>query len=101
MIRPIRAVPVPFSAFTSAPCAGRLDTTLVKISSDMPLPTPRWVISSPIHISSAVPLVRVRTTTKTVHALKSGSRSTLPTRPPLWNRKAKLVDCTTAMEIVR
>ena len=27
----------------------------------MPLPTPRFVISSPIHISSVVPAVRVRT----------------------------------------
>ena len=28
----------------------------------MPLPMPRWVMSSPIHISSAVPAVRVSTT---------------------------------------
>jgi preprotein translocase subunit SecY len=31
-----------------------------KISSEMPLPIPRFVISSPSHISSAVPAVRVR-----------------------------------------
>ena len=30
---------------------------LAKISSEMPLPTPRWVISSPSHISSVVPAV--------------------------------------------
>ena len=26
---------------------------------DMPLPTPRWLISSPIHINRAVPATRV------------------------------------------
>ena len=44
------------------PGSGSVDTTEAKISSDMPLPMPRWVMSSPIHISSAVPVVRVRTT---------------------------------------
>ena len=32
-----------------------------KISSEMPLPIPRFVISSPIHISSVVPAVSVMT----------------------------------------
>ena len=32
-----------------------------KISSEMPLPMPRFVISSPIHISSVVPAVSVTT----------------------------------------
>ena len=32
-----------------------------KIRSEMPLPTPRFVISSPIHISSVVPAVSVTT----------------------------------------
>ncbi len=32
-----------------------LDTTDAKISIDMPLPMPRWLISSPIHINRAVP----------------------------------------------
>ena len=92
---------VPFSAWTRAPWAGRVDTTEAKISNDMPLPMPRWVISSPIHISNAVPLVRVRTTTKTVQALNLGSRSTPPTRVPWLNRKANEVDCTTAIIIVK
>ena len=30
-------------------------TTEAKMIIDMPLPMPRWLISSPIHISSAVP----------------------------------------------
>ena len=29
---------------------------------DMPLPMPRWLISSPIHISRAVPATSVRMT---------------------------------------
>ena len=32
-----------------------------KMSSEMPLPMPRFVISSPIHISSVVPAVSVTT----------------------------------------
>ena len=92
---------LPFSTWTAAPCAGRVDTTEAKINSDMPLPIPRCVISSPIHMRSAVPVVSVRTTTKTVQALNLGSRSISPTSPPLWNRKANDVDCTTAIIIVR
>ncbi len=99
-IRTISAT-LPFSACTREPWAGRVETTEVKINSDMPLPMPRWVMSSPIHISKAVPVVSVSTTTKTVQALNSGRRSIVPTRPPLWNKKANEVDCTTAIEIVR
>ena len=88
-------------ALTSVSWAGRADTTLVKMSSDMPLPMPRWVINSPIHINRAVPVVRVRTTTNTDHTVKLGSRSIPPTRAPLWNRNAKLVDWRRAMPTVR
>ena len=35
---------------------GRRATIEAKISSEMPLPMPRWVISSPIHISSTQPV---------------------------------------------
>ena len=38
---------------------GMPDTTEAKMIIDMPLPMPRWLISSPIHISSAVPATRV------------------------------------------
>ena len=38
------------------PC-GRRATIEAKIISEMPLPMPRWVISSPIHISRIVPAV--------------------------------------------
>ena len=36
---------------------GRRRTIDAKIISEMPLPMPRWVISSPIHISRIVPAV--------------------------------------------
>jgi hypothetical protein len=36
---------------------GRRETMLAKIISEMPLPMPCWVISSPIHITSTVPAV--------------------------------------------
>ncbi len=41
--------------------AGKVATTWVKISSDMPLPMPRSVISSPSHMITAVPAVIVIT----------------------------------------
>jgi len=65
-----------------------------KISSEMPLPTPRFVISSPIHISSVVPAVSVTTisTIRPVFALR------LPAR---LNRYAYPVDCAAASATVR
>src|SRR4249919_3871020 len=41
-----------------------------KMRSDMPLPTPRWVISSPIHMRSVAPAVKVTTTRMTFPRLK-------------------------------
>ena len=65
--------------------------TLVKISTDMPWPTPLWVISSASHITTTVPAVKVITMSRTRGTVKSGIRSTLsgtevPRRPPppLW-----------------
>ena len=43
---------------------GKPEMTCVKISSDMPLPTPRSVISSPNHMITAVPAVMVTTSTR-------------------------------------
>ena len=37
---------------------------LAKIMSEIPLPMPRWVMSSPSHMTRAVPTVRVRTIRK-------------------------------------
>jgi hypothetical protein len=64
-------------AFTWVPVAGRADTTDAKMMSDMPLPMPRWVIASPIHMSSAVPAVSVSTMSSTRNSPKFGTRSML------------------------
>ena len=71
--------------------------------SDMPLPMPRWVMSSPIHISSAVPAVSV----STISSTRGDGRSWGPGRgsgccapkppPPLWNRNTRPVDWMIAM----
>ena len=53
---------VPDSALTAAKLAGSRLTTEEKIRRDMPLPMPRWVMVSPIHINRAKPAVRVSTT---------------------------------------
>ena len=39
--------------------SGIRETIEAKISSEIPLPMPRWVISSPIHISTVQPAVSV------------------------------------------
>ena len=46
--------------------AGRPETIEAKIISEMPLPMPRWVISSPSHISSVQPAVRQITISRTL-----------------------------------
>ena len=51
------------------PC-GRPETIEAKIISEMPLPMPRWVISSPIHISSTQPAVRQTTIRMTPPGVK-------------------------------
>ena len=54
----------------------------------MPLPTPRWLMSSPIHISSAVPAVNEIMTSATRGNVKSGMTMTalvLPSAVP-WPR---------------
>ena len=43
------------------PCAGSRDTTDAKMRIDIPLPIPRWVMSSASHITNAVPAVQTRT----------------------------------------
>ncbi len=49
---------------------GIRDTMLAKISSEIPLPIPRWVISSPIHISRTVPAVSEITISRTLKIVK-------------------------------
>ena len=52
-----------------------------KIRSEMPLPMPRFVISSPIHISSVVPAVSVTT----ISTSRPGFDGSAPSR---WKRYA-------------
>jgi hypothetical protein len=46
-------------------------TIEAKIISEMPLPMPRWVINSPIHMSSVHPAVSVITIRKTLAKVRS------------------------------
>ncbi len=71
---------------TATNWAGIWLTIDTKMISDMPLPTPRWVISSPSHMMKAVPAVRVRTISSTRPGLYSGMRSMPLVRVPRWNR---------------
>ena len=56
----------PFAFCTAHSEDGKPATTWVKISSDMPLPMPRSVMSSPSHMMTAVPAVMVMTMTRKV-----------------------------------
>ena len=56
-------------ALRIASCDGIWLMIETKISSDIPLPMPRWVINSPNHISSAVPAVMVATMMTTLRKL--------------------------------
>ena len=66
---------------------GRRETIEAKISSEMPLPMPRWVISSPIHISITQPVVRQIT----IRKMCGASKCVITDSPDLacseWNRK--------------
>jgi hypothetical protein len=65
-----------------------------KISSEIPFPIPRFVISSPIHIRSVVPAVSVTT----ISAPRPKLASSAPCR---WKRKAKPVAWAAASTTVR
>ena len=72
-----------WSGFVHHACTplGRPETIEAKIISEMPLPMPRWVISSPIHISSTQPAVRQTTIRITPPAVKlsiTGAPARLP-----------------------
>ena len=54
------------------PSAGMRAAIEVKISTDMPLPIPFSVSSSPSHMIIAVPAVRVMTRTTVVHTESDG-----------------------------
>ena len=83
--------------------AGMRAAIEVKISTDMPLPMPRSVISSPSHMITAVPAVMVTTRTRIRNRLSSGMMSSGAVgEQPLRAASAMMpVDCRTARAIVR
>jgi hypothetical protein len=98
-------VPHPFCAKIAWPELGSRETIEVKIRIDMPLPTPRVVISSPSHMINAVPAVSETMMSPTRAGPKWGIRSTdwpfVVRIVPLWNRNANPADCMIASATVR
>ncbi len=82
---------------------GKLAAIDVKMSSDMPLPTPRSEMSSPSHMMRPVPAVMVRIMSRTVTTPEFGMTSTeQPWKsPPLRATVMTVVDCRMASAIVR
>jgi hypothetical protein len=77
--------------------------TLVKIRTDIPLPMPRCVISSPIHMIIAVPAVMIMTISAMCGPVNDpvGKTSTPPSCcAPEWNRNTRPVDCSSARTTV-
>jgi hypothetical protein len=94
---------VPVCSRIARPSWGRREITLVKIRTDMPLPMPRWVTSSPIHMIIAVPAVMIMTISAMCGPVNdpSGKMSTPPScDAPEWNRKTRPVDCSSARTTV-
>ena len=72
------------------------------MSSDMPLPTPRLVISSASHMMTAVPAVRVSTMNRISHGESLTSTDSVPPNSaPVLARLISAVDCSTASPMVR
>jgi hypothetical protein len=65
-----------------------------KMRIEMPLPTPRFVMSSPIHMRRAVPAVRVLT-------MRTSSPAPASSAPSVRKRNAYPVACAAASTIVR
>ncbi len=65
----------PLVCWTCHMAPGKVATTWAKMSSDMPLPMPRSVMSSPSHMITAVPAVMVITMIRKVAVLSLCSRS--------------------------
>ena len=65
-------MPQPLLVLICQPSLGSRAAIEVKIRTDMPLPTPRSVISSPSHMTTPVPAVIVMT--RVVRVSQSGCR---------------------------
>ena len=73
---PMPVSPVRFTLLKIA--AGTRETMDTKMMSDMPLPMPRCVMSSPIHMMNAVPATRVKTTMMSVRISGTSLVNTTP-----------------------
>ena len=79
----------------------------VKMSSDMPLPMPRSVMSSPIHMMRPVPAVMVMTMSRIAYQESSvmscvhWATLVVPNRAPLRATVMSVVDWSTPSAIVR
>ncbi len=85
-------------------CDGKVATIWVKIRIDMPLPTPRSVISSPSHMTTPVPAVMVITITTTGNQSSLYSRGSLQpwnSRPGVRASATNAVACRIASPTVR
>ena len=85
MIGRLRRWNVPELAQARTPTGSdvRIDAKMI---SDWPLPIPRCVINSPIHISSVVPAVSVTTIRMNERGVRLVSEFVPPSTEPLWNR---------------
>ncbi len=99
---------MPFSAFTVPNSEGTRLATAAKMISDMPLPMPRWVMSSPIHISSTAPAVRLPAQSRMRGRVKlPGPNRSMPCTPeakkpppPLCSMYVRVIDCTRAIDTI-
>ncbi len=72
-------IALPPESRIARPCAGNPEITLEKIRIDIPLPIPRCVMSSPIHMIIAVPAVMTSTMSATFAAVNSpGGKMSTP-----------------------
>ena len=74
-------MPIPISAcrlIDEKMADGTRLTMLTKMMSDMPLPMPRCVMSSPIHMMKAVPATSVNTTRMSVRSSGTSVENTTP-----------------------
>ena len=80
MVSTVTATPMPLPVrFSDEKMAeGTRDTMLTKMMSDMPLPTPRCVMSSPIHMMNAVPATSVNTIMTSVSTPGTSVLNTTP-----------------------
>jgi hypothetical protein len=83
---------------------GKVEAIEVKIRSDIPLPTPRSVMSSPIHMINPVPAVMVMTISEIASGsvfTKIGRVQSAPNSAPCLATVTKVVDCNRARAMVR